>query len=185
MIPASTTRPRGRLAARRTAELDDSAESGFFRNSRPITGSRPSTASVNIHSSQYRESPVKVGFIGVGSMGSGMARNLIKAGHSLTVYNRTRSRAEALKEFGAQVAETPADAARNAEALITMLADDSAVEAVIFGPVNVIHSLPQGSVHISMSTISVEFSRRLQAAHKPAGQHYIAAPVFGRPDAAA
>jgi len=128
---------------------------------------------------------VKVGFIGAGSMGSGMARNLIKAGHSVTVYNRTKSRAEALKEFGAQVAETPADAAKNAEALITMLADDTAVEGVILGPGDVIHSLPSGSVQISMSTISVDLSRRLLVAHNQAGQHYIAAPVFGRPDAAA
>jgi 3-hydroxyisobutyrate dehydrogenase-like beta-hydroxyacid dehydrogenase len=128
---------------------------------------------------------MKVGFIGLGNMGAAMARNLIKAGHSLTVYNRTRSRAEAFASLGATVAETPADAATDAEALITMLADDHAVEEVIFAPGNAIEALPVGSIHISMSTISVLLSRRLAEAHSARQQHYLAAPVFGRPDAAA
>jgi 3-hydroxyisobutyrate dehydrogenase-like beta-hydroxyacid dehydrogenase len=128
---------------------------------------------------------MKVGFIGLGNMGSGMARNLIKVGHALTVYNRTRSRAEELRPLGARVAETPTEAASDAEALITMLADDRAVEEVIFAPANVIQSLPSGAVHISMSTISVALSRRLADAHRESGRHYVAAPVFGRPDAAA
>ena len=81
---------------------------------------------------------MKVGFIGLGNMGSAIARNLIKAGHTLSVYNRTRSRAEAFGSLGASVAETPAEAASHAEALITMLADDAAVEDVIFSPGNAI-----------------------------------------------
>ena len=81
-------------------------------------------------------------------MGSGMARNLIQAGHELAAYNRTRSRAEALK--GARIAETAAEAASGAEALITMVADDRALDEVIFAPGNIIESLPAGSVHISM-----------------------------------
>jgi 3-hydroxyisobutyrate dehydrogenase-like beta-hydroxyacid dehydrogenase len=128
---------------------------------------------------------MKVGFIGLGNMGSAIARNLIKAGHSLTVYNRTRSRAEAFASLGASVAETPADAATDAEALITMLADDAAVEDVIFSPGNAIDALPTGAVHISMSTISIELSRRLAESHRARQQRYLAAPVFGRPDAAA
>jgi len=128
---------------------------------------------------------MKIGFIGLGSMGSGMARNLIKAGHDLIVYNRTRSRAEELQRLGAKVAETPAAAAAGAEALITMLADDRAVQELIFEPGRAIHSLTAGAVHISMSTISVALSRRLQKAHAEKHQHYVAAPVFGRPDAAA
>jgi 3-hydroxyisobutyrate dehydrogenase-like beta-hydroxyacid dehydrogenase len=128
---------------------------------------------------------MKVGFIGLGNMGSVMARNLIKAGHTLTVYNQTRSRAEELQSLGATVARTPGDAASGAEALITMVADDRAVEDVIFGQGNVIGSLPAGAVHISMSTMGVALSRRLVAAHREKGQHYIAAPVFGRPEAAA
>ena len=128
---------------------------------------------------------MKVGFVGIGNMGSAMARNLIKAGHALVVYNKTRSRAEALRPLGATVVGTPAEAAAGAEALITMLADDRAVEDVIFGHGKIIESLPAGSVHISMSTMSVAMSHRLVAAHRERKQHYIAAPVFGRPDAAA
>ena len=128
---------------------------------------------------------MKVGFVGIGNMGSAMARNLIKAGHALVVYNKTRSRAEALRPLGATVVGTPAEAAAGAEALITMLADDRAVEDVIFGHGKIIESLPAGSVHISMSTMSVAMSHRLVAAHRERKQHYLAAPVFGRPDAAA
>jgi 3-hydroxyisobutyrate dehydrogenase-like beta-hydroxyacid dehydrogenase len=134
---------------------------------------------------QEKRKSMKVGFIGLGNMGAAMARNLIKAGHSLTVYNRTRSRAEAFASLGATVAETPADAATDAEALITMLADDHAVEEVIFAPGNAIEALPVGSIHISMSTISVLLSRRLAETHRARQQHYLGAPVFGRPDAAA
>ena len=127
---------------------------------------------------------MKVGFVGLGNMGSGMARNLIKAGHSLVVYNRTRSRAEQLQSLGAVVAETPGQAARDRDVLITMVADDRALESVLFEEGNAIRSLPPGAVHISMSTISVALSRRLVEAHREHGQHYLAAPVFGRPDAA-
>lgn len=135
--------------------------------------------------SQKEEKDMKVGFVGLGSMGSGMARNLIKAGHSLTVYNRTASRAEEFRSFGAKVASSPGEAASGVEAVITMLADDQAVEDVTFKPGGMLDSLPAGSVHISMSTISVALSRRLEAAHRQNQRHYIAAPVFGRPEAAA
>ena len=128
---------------------------------------------------------MKVGFIGLGNMGLGMAGNLIKAGHRVTVYNRTRDRADKLQPKAAAIAGSPAEAAAEAEALITMLADDHAVEEVVLDPGSVLDSLPAGSVHISMSTISVALSGRLQTAHREKGQHYIAAPVFGRPDAAA
>jgi 3-hydroxyisobutyrate dehydrogenase-like beta-hydroxyacid dehydrogenase len=128
---------------------------------------------------------MKVGFIGLGSMGAGMSRNLIKAGHDLTVYNRTRSLAEEMRSLGAKVADTASGAAVRVEVLITMLADDRAVQDVIFEPGGAIESLPEGAVHISMSTISVDLSRRLAKAHADKHQKYIAAPVFGRPDAAA
>lgn len=128
---------------------------------------------------------MKVGFIGLGAMGSGMARNLIKAGHRVTVYNRTRSRAEELEPDGATVAETAGQAAAGAEAVFTMLADDYALEEVTFGAGKLLESLPAGSIHLSASTISVQLSRRLTAAHREKRQHYLAAPVFGRPDAAA
>lgn len=126
---------------------------------------------------------MEMGFIGLGAMGEPIARNLIKAGLALTVYNRSRTRAEALMAVGAAVAETPA-AACNAGVVATMLADDAAVEAVVFGEHGVLTGLPRGGVHISHSTISVNLSRRLSEAHRERGQFYIAAPVFGRPDAA-
>jgi 3-hydroxyisobutyrate dehydrogenase-like beta-hydroxyacid dehydrogenase len=125
-----------------------------------------------------------VGFIGLGNMGAAMARNLIKAGHRVTVYNRSRAKAEALAAEGAQIAETAADACRG-EVLITMLADDGAVEAVMFGEGGAGRVLPAGAIHVSMSTISVALSERLCRMHQDAGQIYVAAPVFGRPEAAA
>lgn len=128
---------------------------------------------------------MKIAFVGLGSMGLPMARNLIKAGHALTVYNRTRSRTEELQSLGANFAATPGEAASGAEAVITMLADDRALENVAIGKGNILESLPAGGIHISMSTISVALSRRLQAAHQEKRQHYVAAPVFGRPEAAA
>ena len=127
---------------------------------------------------------MKIGFIGLGNMGSGMARNLIGAGHTLSVYNRTRSRAEPLAALGASIAETASEAATGVEVLITMLADDRAVEEIVFGPGSVLHSLPVDAIHVSMSTISVSLSQRLAEAHREKRQAYIAAPVFGRPEAA-
>jgi 3-hydroxyisobutyrate dehydrogenase-like beta-hydroxyacid dehydrogenase len=125
-----------------------------------------------------------VGFIGLGHMGSAMALNLIKAGHHLTVYNRTRTKAEPLISAGAKYVDKPG-AACGGDVVITMLADDHAVEAVVFGPDGVVTALRPNSTHISMSTISVALSDRLSEAHKLAGQRNIAAPVFGRPEAAA
>ena len=127
---------------------------------------------------------MRVGFIGLGNMGSGMAANLLKAGHEVTVYNRTRAKAEALVAQGARAAADIAQACRG-DAVITMLADDNAVEGVTQGEGGVVTSLPPGALHISSSTISVALSERLTAAHAAAGQRFVAAPVFGRPDAAA
>src|ERR1700687_2211126 len=124
------------------------------------------------------------GFIGLGHMGAAMARNLLKAGHRVTVYNRTRGKAEALAREGAEVAERVADACHG-DVLITMLSDDAAVEGVVFGEGGVLHTLGRDAIHISMSTISVALSERLAEAHGKAGQGYVAAPVFGRPEAAA
>jgi 3-hydroxyisobutyrate dehydrogenase-like beta-hydroxyacid dehydrogenase len=128
---------------------------------------------------------MRIGFLGLGNMGQAMARNLIRAGHHVTVYNRSRRRADALAQEGAGVAESPAKAAAGQEIVITMLADDHAVEAVVLGPGGVIEGLPARSLHISMSTISPSLSQRLAAAHSEHAQSYVAAPVFGRPEAAA
>src|SRR5512133_806761 len=128
---------------------------------------------------------MKVGFVGLGHMGSGIAANLLKSGHALTVYNRTRSRAEPLQSLRATVVNTPGEAAAGAEVIFTMLADDRAVEAVVFEKGNILESLPSEAIHVSLSTISVALSARLAAAHQEKKQHYVAAPVFGRPDSAA
>jgi 3-hydroxyisobutyrate dehydrogenase-like beta-hydroxyacid dehydrogenase len=114
-----------------------------------------------------------------------MALNLLKAGHHrVTVYNRNRGKAEALLSKDAQVADRVADACRG-EILITMLSDDAAVEDVVFGEDGALYALRRDAIHISMSTISVALSDRLAEAHGKAGQRYVAAPVFGRPEAAA
>lgn len=125
-----------------------------------------------------------IGFIGLGKMGRGMAANLLQAGHRVTVYNRSPEKAEALVQQGAAAARTVADAC-NAEVVFTMLADDRAVEGVAFGQGGMVASLAPDATHVSSSTISVALSERLAAAHAEAGQRYAAAPVFGRPDAAA
>jgi 3-hydroxyisobutyrate dehydrogenase-like beta-hydroxyacid dehydrogenase len=127
---------------------------------------------------------MKIGFIGLGNMGTGMAASLLKAGHEVAVYNRTASKTEALVRLGAK-AQSSVAAVCAADVVVTMLADDAALESVVFAKAGVLASLRTGSVHISSSTISVALSKRLASAHSGAGQHYLAAPVFGRPDAAA
>ncbi len=124
-----------------------------------------------------------VGLIGLGKMGSGIAKSLLRAGHRVTVYNRTHSRAEALRADGANVAASVAEACRS-EVLFTMVADDAALESFVFGESGILASLPRGAVHVSLSTISVALSDKLGAEHAKAGQGFLAAPVFGRPEAA-
>ena len=130
---------------------------------------------------------MEIGFVGLGNMGHGMAANLLKAGHHVTVYNRSPAKAQDLAQQGATIARTVAEACGGA-VVFTMLADDHAVENVTFGDdgiPGILASLEPGATHVSSSTISVAMSERLAAAHADAGQHYVAAPVFGRPEAAA
>lgn len=127
---------------------------------------------------------MKIAFLGLGNMGTPMARHLIRAGHEVIVWNRTLSKTEPLRTQGAKAGNSPAEAAQDAEAVITMLADDAAVEAAVLSPTGAIATLPKGAIHISMSTISVALSKRLAEEHRRHGHHYVAAPVFGRPDAA-
>jgi 3-hydroxyisobutyrate dehydrogenase-like beta-hydroxyacid dehydrogenase len=127
---------------------------------------------------------MKIGLIGLGHMGAGMAATLLRGGHDLSVFNRTRGRSASLTRLGAHEARTIADACCG-EAVITMLADDDAASAIAFAEEGLVASLAKGSIHISMSSISVAFSKRLAQAHAQAGQRYVAAPVFGRPDLAA
>jgi 3-hydroxyisobutyrate dehydrogenase-like beta-hydroxyacid dehydrogenase len=125
-----------------------------------------------------------IGFIGLGNMGRAIAQNLLQAVQNVTVWNRTAGRADGLQKLGARVAATPGECARTG-IVITMLAEDSAVESVVFAENGILKSLPAGGLHISMSTISVALSVRLSAAHRDARQSFVAAPVFGRPEAAA
>ncbi len=127
---------------------------------------------------------MKVGFIGLGNMGSGMAGNLLAAGHEVTVYNRTPERAQALIAKGAKAGASIAEACHG-DAVLTMLADDEAVTRVALDAGGIRDSLAAGAIHVGCSTISVALSQRLTQAHAEAGQRYVAAPVFGRPEAAA
>jgi 3-hydroxyisobutyrate dehydrogenase-like beta-hydroxyacid dehydrogenase len=124
-----------------------------------------------------------IGFIGLGQMGAGMAANLVKAGHRVTVYNRSPQKVEAAARYGAEPARTVADACTG-DVVFTMLANDGAVAGMAFGDDGIIASLRPGATHVSSSTISVDLSERLTGAHISAGQKFVAAPVFGRPDAA-
>jgi 3-hydroxyisobutyrate dehydrogenase-like beta-hydroxyacid dehydrogenase len=127
---------------------------------------------------------MKIGFIGLGRMGLSMAANLVSAGHDLTVFNRSPGRSASLVVLGAHEAVHLAEACGGG-AVISMLANDEAASDITLAKGGIIDYLPKGAIHVSMSTISVELSKRLTQAHAKAGQRYVAAPVFGRPDMAA
>lgn len=127
---------------------------------------------------------MNIAVIGLGKMGLGMAHNVLRAGHSVAVYNRSREKAEALAAEGARVADSPADACRDAEAVMTMVADDQALEELVFGNQGIASGLQPGCIHVSHSTISTALARRLTAEHAQRKQGYLSVPVFGRPEAA-
>jgi 3-hydroxyisobutyrate dehydrogenase-like beta-hydroxyacid dehydrogenase len=127
---------------------------------------------------------MKIAFIGLGKMGTPIARHLIAAGHQLTVWNRTPERTTALAEAGANIAVTPADAVRTSEAVLTMVFDDGANKEILFGTDGVLDALAPGAVHISLATISVDLSDLISAEHGLRNQLFVAAPVFGRPSVA-
>jgi 3-hydroxyisobutyrate dehydrogenase-like beta-hydroxyacid dehydrogenase len=117
-------------------------------------------------------------------MGSAMAANLLKAGHDVTVFNRSPEKSRPLLELGAHPAASIAGAC-NDETVITMLADDAAVAHTALADDGIVGKLRRGGTHVSMSTISVALSKDLARAHAQAGQRFVAAPVFGRPEMAA
>jgi 3-hydroxyisobutyrate dehydrogenase-like beta-hydroxyacid dehydrogenase len=127
----------------------------------------------------------KVGFIGLGNMGLGMARNIAAAGWPLAVWNRSPDKASSISGPHVSVAKTPAAAAQGAEFVVTMVADDAALQAVTLGPDGLLAGPGPEAVHVSMSTVSVECTRALAARHREAKRQFLAAPVFGRPEAAA
>ncbi|MDE2252963.1 MAG: NAD(P)-dependent oxidoreductase [Betaproteobacteria bacterium] len=126
-----------------------------------------------------------VAFVGLGAMGAPMAHNVLRSGVALTVYNRSKSPAQSLVAAGAKLADTPAMAVSPGGVVVTMLANDAALEAMTVGSDGFMDRLGSGGLHISMSTVSPETSRRLAREHAKRGSFYVAAPVFGRPEAAA
>jgi len=126
-----------------------------------------------------------LGFIGLGNMGQPIAANLLAAGYGLRVYNRTASRAAPLLVKGATATKNPADVAPPGGIVLTMLADDRALEEICLPADSFVEKLGAGGIHISISTIAPATARRLAAHHAKHKVEYIASPVFGRPDAAA
>ena len=128
---------------------------------------------------------MSIAFIGLGSMGSAIAANLLGAGHEVTVWNRSAGKAGALIAAGAVEAKTPREAASDAGIAFTMVADDPALLSILRGEDGLLKGLPQNCLHVSMSTIGVATSDAVADLHAKHGQRYLAAPVLGRPDAAA
>ncbi|HUM92664.1 MAG TPA: NAD(P)-dependent oxidoreductase, partial [Candidatus Competibacter sp.] len=126
-----------------------------------------------------------IGFIGLGSMGRPMANNLLAAGFDLRIYNRTPGKAVDLIASGARAVATPVEAVVPGGIVVTMVANDAALEAVTLGVEGIASGLGSGGVHLSMSTVSPQLARRLADVHREHGSHYVAAPVLGRPAAAA
>ncbi|MDE1942628.1 MAG: NAD(P)-dependent oxidoreductase [Betaproteobacteria bacterium] len=124
-------------------------------------------------------------FLGLGKMGAPMARNLLDNGFPLTVFNRSRAPTESLAAAGAIIADAPCAAVTPGGIAITMLSNDAALETVTLGREGFADCLGEGGLHISMSTVSPELSRRLAREHALRGSYFLAAPVFGRPEAAA
>ena len=122
---------------------------------------------------------MKVGFIGLGRMGEAIALRLQEAGHDLAVYNRTAAKAKALAAGGATIAETPADAARGREVVITCLADDASLDEIC-NAAGLIDAMDEGAVHVATGTHGVDATQAMAAAHEVAGVGYVAAPVIGR-----
>jgi 3-hydroxyisobutyrate dehydrogenase-like beta-hydroxyacid dehydrogenase len=126
---------------------------------------------------------MKVGFIGLGNMGQAISARILDAGYDLIVYNRTRAKAEALEAKGAKVAGSVAEACGGRDVVFTMLSDDKALLAVADG--GLLETLPEGAIHVPMGTHSVTALLELKDKHDAAGHAFVAAPVLGRPDAAA
>ena len=127
-------------------------------------------------------------FLGLGQMGAPIARLLLTQGHNVALWNRDRGKAEVIQSGNARIAASPQDAVRNATVVFTMLADDAATEAVLFGDAKktggspgFLDALAPGAIHVTLSTISIALARRITAAHQERGQHHVGAPVFGRP----
>lgn len=127
---------------------------------------------------------MNIAFIGLGNMGEAIALNLLNGGHKLTVFNRTKAKAGPLLKAGAYWANTPAEAAEQADVVCTMVTDDAALREITTGEFGLLQRLPEGVIHLSHSTIAPDTARDLARAHEQAKSCYVACPVFGKPDAA-
>ncbi|MED4223956.1 NAD(P)-dependent oxidoreductase [Neobacillus cucumis] len=127
----------------------------------------------------------EVGFIGLGNMGQPMVKNLLKAGLKVKVYNRTANKAAEVVSAGAELVERPCDVVTTDGIVITMVSNDQALEELVYGPDGLGTKLGENGIHLSMSTVAPETSRKLAQFHSEKGSFYIASPVFGRPEAAA
>jgi 3-hydroxyisobutyrate dehydrogenase-like beta-hydroxyacid dehydrogenase len=125
-----------------------------------------------------------IGLIGLGDLGQPMARTLLASGYKLRVYNRTASKTEAFVTLGAEAAATPAESVIPGGIVLTIVSDDAALESVVMSE-GFLERLGAGGIHLSMSTVSPVLAKRLAALHAEHGSHYVEAPVFGRPEAAA
>jgi 3-hydroxyisobutyrate dehydrogenase-like beta-hydroxyacid dehydrogenase len=128
---------------------------------------------------------MKVGFIGLGRMGQGIAGNVLGGGHDVAVYNRTASKADALVKDGATLAASVAEVCAGRDVVITMLAHDAALDEVTHAEGGLLQSLPDGAIHLAMGTHSVVVTGQMAEAHDAAGKLFVACPVLGRPDMAA
>jgi 3-hydroxyisobutyrate dehydrogenase-like beta-hydroxyacid dehydrogenase len=126
---------------------------------------------------------MKIGFIGLGQMGRGMAARLMGSGHQLMVWNRTRAVAADFAARGAVAANTPGETLAG-EVVITMLADDAAVESVWIAS-GLWRNLPANTLHLNMASVSLRMGQSLDRLHQQHGSPYVSAPVFGRPEFAA
>jgi 3-hydroxyisobutyrate dehydrogenase-like beta-hydroxyacid dehydrogenase len=125
---------------------------------------------------------MKVGFIGTGRMGQAMVRRMLEAKHEVGVYNRTPEKAKPLADAGAKVLPSIADAARFGDVVYTMLADDAALEDVVFRSEGLLASLPKGGIHVCAGTHGIPIIGKIKAAHAENGQTLVAAPMMGRPE---
>ncbi|UAJ10652.1 NAD(P)-dependent oxidoreductase [Glacieibacterium megasporae] len=126
---------------------------------------------------------LSIGFVGLGAIGSAVARHLLASGHKVTVWAR---RPSALSDFAARggIVASSLSEIGEADIIISVVFDDDATREVVLGPAGFIHAMRPGSIHVAMETISPALSRELYDSHTARGQHYLAAPVFGRPEAA-
>src|ERR1700737_3248642 len=121
----------------------------------------------------------RISYLGLGTMGSGMASNLLKAGYELTVWNRSVEKCEPFARKGARLADTPADAVRDVDLVMYSLSNDQAVEDVVFGAKGILNGINEGQIATDMSTVLPATSLREQEAYAKHGADFLDAPVFG------